>query len=84
MRQAKTRTRRNVDIVIGRETHNLGMMLPSVAVKKAHVLVRDRIRAGYYNCGSKLEVEANVMIGGCIYASIWGFKQNNAIKVVHL
>ncbi len=84
MRLATTRTRRNVDIKIGCETHNLGMMLPSVAVKKAHVIVRDRIRARYYDCGRNIEVTANVMIGGSIYASIWGFKQNNAIKIVHL
>lgn len=84
MRQAITRTRRNVDIKIGRETHKLGMMLPSEAVKKAHIMVRDRIRARYYNCGWHTEVTANVMIGGCIFASIWGFKQNNTIKIVHL
>ena len=84
MRQARTNTRRNVDIKIGCETHNLGMMLPSTAVKKAHVMVRDWVRARYYNCGWNTEVTANVMIGGCVYASIWGFKQNNAIKIVHL
>lgn len=84
MRQAITRTRRNVNIEIGKEIHNLGMMLPSEAVKKAHVMVRDRIRAIYYGRRWYTEVTANVMIGGSIYASIWGFKQNNTIKIVHL
>lgn len=84
MRQAITRTHRNVDIKIGREIHKLGMILPSMAVKKAHVMVRDRIRAIYYCRQGHTEVTANVMIGGSIFASIWGFKQNNTIKIVHL
>lgn len=69
MRQAITRTRRNVDIKIGREIHKLGMMLPSMAVKKAHIMVRDIIRKKYYYSGSELEVNAQIIVGGNIYAT---------------
>ena len=84
MRQAITRTRRNVDIKIGREIHKLGMMLPSMAVKKAHIMVRDIIRKKYYYSGSELEVNAQIIVGGNIYATVCGFKRNNAIQMIHL
>lgn len=84
MRQPIIRGERNVDVRIGNELHRWGVMLPSKAVKKAHVMVRGMVGVEIYKGRNDIEVTASVIVDGSDYVSVCGLWLNGSIKVIHL
>ena len=72
-------------IRMGGDCHPLGQVLPSVAMRKAHTMLRESMRQSYYSGGrSRREYEARVIADGEDIGGVTGFYRNNTIQIVHL
>lgn len=80
---AKPRTRRNLQITHNGVIYDMGQCIPSVAMKRAHHIVRDFLVAEWSRTCKNLETTAIVTADGSQVGSVYGFHRNRAIRIIH-
>lgn len=75
--------RRNFQIRHKSQIVNLDRVLPLVALKKAHHIVRDFIRAEWAKSGQHTETSAYIFADGEYFGKIQGFHRDRNIQIIH-
>lgn len=76
-------TRRNFQILHNGVTYELGCVIPSMAHKRAHHIVRDYLKAEWLRTGRNADTTANILADGQNIGSVYGFFKNRSVKLIH-
>ena len=80
---ARRNTKRNFQIAHNGIIYDMGQVIPSVAMKRAHHIVRDFLTAEWLRTCKNLETTATVMADGSQVGSVYGFHRDRAIRIFH-
>lgn len=80
----RPRTKRYYKIVHNSTSYDMDLSIGSMAVKKAHIMVRDFLKKDWQRTGKNTETTASILADDKIVATIYGFRKNNKIHIVHL
>ena len=80
---ARSRTKRKFQVVHNGTVCEMGLVIPSVAMKRAHHIVRDFLMAEWLRTCKNLETTALIMADGLQVGSVYGFHKNKAIRIIH-
>lgn len=80
---AKRNTKRNFQIAHNGTIYEMGLVIPSVAMKRAHIIVRDFLTAEWLRTCKNLETTARIMADGLQVGSVYGFHKDRAIRIIH-
>lgn len=80
---ARRKTKRRFQIAHNGTIYDMGQVIPSVAVKKAHLIVRDFLMTEWRRTNMNLETSASIMADGSQVASVYGFHKGMTIRIIH-
>ena len=76
-------TKRNFQIIHNGTIYDMGRVIPSAAMKRAHIIVRNFLMAEWQRTCKNVETTARVVADGSQVGSVYGFHKDMTIRIIH-